>query len=61
MSRFEQSIMARNAVAKGKPSAKHAITEAVQGKYHYTYGPFAKPVLTLNPGAVVSWETHDAF
>ena len=33
-----------NGVAKGKPGAKHAITEAVQGKYHYTYGPFAKPV-----------------
>ena len=61
MSWFEQSIMARNAVAKGKPGAKHAITEAVQGKYHYTYGPFAKPVLTVDPGAVVSCETHDAF
>ena len=39
MSWFEQSIMARNAVAKGKPGAKHSITEEVQGKYHYTYGP----------------------
>ena len=61
MSWFEQSIMARNAVAKGKPGAKHSITEAAQGKYHYTYGPFAKPALTVDPGAVVSCETHDAF
>ena len=42
MSWFEQSIMAQKGVAKGKPGAKHAITEAVQGKYHYTYGPFAE-------------------
>jgi acetamidase/formamidase len=53
--------MARNAVAKGKPGAKYSITEEVQGKYHYTYGPFAKPALTVDPGAVVSCETHDAF
>ena len=33
----------------------------MQGKYHYTYGPFAKPALTVDPGAVVSCETHDAF
>ena len=45
MSWFEHSIMARKGVAKGKPGAKHAITEATQGKYHYTYGPFAEPVL----------------
>jgi hypothetical protein len=25
------------------------------------YGPFARPVLTVDPGAVVSCETHDAF
>ena len=43
--------MARNAVAKGKPGAKHSITEAVQGKYHYTYGPFAKPALIVSSNA----------
>ena len=61
MSWFEHSIMARKGVAKGKPGAKHEITEATQGKYHYIYGPYAKPVLTVDPGAVVSCETHDAF
>ena len=61
MSWFEQSIMARKGVAGGKPGREHAITEAAQGKYHYTYGPFAKPVLTVDPGAVIACETHDAF
>jgi hypothetical protein len=32
MSWFDQSIMARNGVAKGKPGASHNITEATQGK-----------------------------
>ena len=57
----ENSIMARNGVAKGKPDIHHMITEADQGKYHYVYGPYVKPVLTVDPGAVVSAETHDAF
>jgi acetamidase/formamidase len=58
---FEQSIMARNGVAKGKPGREHTITEAEQGKYHYTYGPYPEPVLIVDPGAVIACETHDAF
>lgn len=61
MSWFDESIMARKGVAKGQPGATHAITEAVQGKYHYTYSAFPEPVLKVDPGAVVSAETHDAF
>jgi acetamidase/formamidase len=61
MSWFESSIMARRAVAGGKPGAEHSITEAVQGKYHYVYGPYVDPILRVDPGAVVSCETHDAF
>src|SRR5450755_1277766 len=57
----ENSIMASKGVAKGKPGIHHMITEADQGKYHYVYGPYVKPVLTVDPGAVVSAETHDAF
>jgi len=57
----ENSIMASKGVAKGKPGIHHVITEADQGKYHYVYGPYVKPVLTVEPGAVVSAETHDAF
>src|SRR5260370_42580814 len=61
MSWLENSIMARRGLAKGKPGKTYAITEAGQGQYHYVYGPFAKPVLTVDPGAVISAETHDAF
>jgi acetamidase/formamidase len=61
MSWLETSIMARRDLAKGKPGKIHAITEASQGQYHYVYGPYAKPVLTVDPGAVISAETHDAF
>jgi amidase len=61
MSWLETSIMARNGVAKGIAGQSYTITEADQGKYHYVYGPFAEPVLTVDPGAVISAETHDAF
>ena len=61
MNWFDDSIMARKGVAKGQPGATHSITEASQGKYHYVYGAFVDPVLTVDPGAVVSAETHDAF
>src|SRR5258707_12634651 len=55
------SIMARKGVAKGERGKQYTITESEQGKYHYVYGPYVKPVLTVDPGAVVSAETHDAF
>ena len=61
MSWLESSIMARKGVARGKPGREHSITEAEQGAYHYVYGPYARPVLTVDPGAVVACETHDAF
>lgn len=61
MSWLEQSIMARKGVAKGKARARHMISIADQGKFHYVYGPYADPVLEVEPGAVVSVETHDAF
>ncbi len=57
----DHSIMARRAVAHGKPGATHSITEASQGRYHYVYGPYAEPVLRIQPGDIVSAETHDAF
>lgn len=61
MSWLENSIMAKRAVAKGKVKAVHSMTEADQGRYHYVYGPYAEPVLCVDPGAQVSVETHDAF
>jgi amidase len=61
MSWIEQSLMARSGVAKGKEGARHAITIEDQGKFHYVYGSYVDPVLTVAPGAVVTVETHDAF
>jgi acetamidase/formamidase len=58
---FQDSIMARKGVAKGEARTKHEITESTQGDYQYVYGAYARPVLTIDPGAVVSAETHDAF
>ena len=61
MSWLESSIMTRKGLAKGKPGKTYSITEQSQGKYHYVYGPYAEPVLRVDPGAVISAETHDAF
>src|SRR4029079_14039081 len=44
MSWIAESYMSKKGVAKGKPGNTHQLTEAKQGKYHYVYGPYAKPV-----------------
>ena len=54
MSWFDTSIMARRGQAKGKTGRHHEITEAAQGKYTYVYGPYAPPVLTIDPGDTVT-------
>jgi amidase len=61
MSWFDTSIMARKGVAKGKAGARHRISIEDQGTFHYVYGPYATPVLEVEPGAVIEVETHDAF
>jgi len=61
MNWIAESYMAKKGVAKGKPGSTHQLTEAKQGKYHYVYGPYAKPVLTIKPGDIVVAETKDAF
>ncbi|MCA8907826.1 MAG: acetamidase/formamidase family protein [Rhodospirillaceae bacterium] len=61
MSWLETSIMATKGVAGGKPGAHHELTEEKQGKYHYVYGGYAEPVMTIDPGDTVSVETRDAF
>lgn len=58
---FERSLMARRGVASGGARERHALTIADQGRFHYVYGPYAEPVLAVEPGAVVTVETHDAF
>lgn len=61
MSWLEGSYMARLGQAQGRPGRTHHLTEAIQGKYHYVYGPYAKPVLVIEPGDIVVAETQDAF
>ncbi|MFK7765416.1 MAG: acetamidase/formamidase family protein [Roseobacter sp.] len=61
MSWIETSIMGRKGVAKGAVQAEHSITIEDQKTFHYVYGPYADPVLEVDPGAVVTIETHDAF
>jgi amidase len=61
MSWFEQSIMSRKGVAKGRPGKSYSLTIADQGTFHYVYGPYADPVIEVEPGAVVTVETQDAF
>jgi acetamidase/formamidase len=39
----------------------HHLTEAVQQRLHYVYGPYAEPVLHVKPGDIVLTETMDAF
>src|SRR5262245_13529017 len=61
MSWFESSYMARRGVANGSPGANHDLTEAVQGKYSYVYGPDAQPVRRVEPGDFIIAETADSF
>src|SRR4030088_3316288 len=58
---LKTSIMAKRALVKGQPGKRHELSIATQGDFHYVYGPYAKPVLTVNAGDVVVVETEDAF
>ncbi|MFW6028573.1 MAG: acetamidase/formamidase family protein [bacterium] len=61
MNWLENSLMAKNGVAKGKEGGRHSLTIEDQGTFHYVYGPYVEPVLKVAPGAIVTVETHDAF
>ena len=61
MSWLSESIMYRRGAAHGQVTATHMLTEAVQGTYHYTIGPYSTPVLHVTPGDRIIVETRDAF
>jgi acetamidase/formamidase len=61
MSWLDTSIMRQRGLARGRAAATHHLTEALQGKYHYTIGPYSDAVLTVRPGDRVVVETRDAF
>jgi amidase len=58
---MSRSIMAMRGATGGKVGARHVLTEKLQGKFHYVYGPYAKPALEVEPGDIVAVETQDAF
>lgn len=55
------SLMATRGLAGRESGKTHRLTEADQGEFHYTYGPYAASKLTVEPGDVVVVETQDAF
>ncbi len=55
------SIMTRRGVAGGQVGETHHLTEEMQGKFHYTIGPYSDPVLWIKPGDRVIVDTRDAF
>ena len=55
------SIMSRRGEGRDRTPTTHHLTEAMQGKYHYTIGPYSDPVLTVQPGDRIVVETRDAF
>ena len=44
---LKTSIMAKRGLAKGQAGKRHELSIAAQGDFHYVYGPYAKPVLTI--------------
>ncbi len=58
---LERSIMQTRGVAGAKVGQTHELTEAKQGTYHFTMGPYSDPVLHIQPGDRVIVETRDAF
>lgn len=61
MTWLKQSIMHTRGVAKGKVGTTHELSEDRQGVFHYTIGPYSKPVLQIAPGDRVVVDTRDAF
>jgi acetamidase/formamidase len=61
MNWLEQSIMHTRGVARGRVGETHELSEARQGKFHYTMGPYSDPVMSIAPGDRVIVDTRDAF
>ena len=58
---IDTSIVAQRGVGWGRTPEVHELTEAKQGKFHFTIGPYSDPVLTVRPGDRIIIETRDAF
>jgi len=58
---IDHSIVALRGTGWANKPRLHDLTEKVQGKFHYTIGPYSDPVLTVAPGDRIRIETRDAF
>ena len=50
---LKTSIMAKRGVARGEAGRRHELSIVAQGAFHYVYGPYVKPVLTVEPGCYI--------
>jgi len=55
------SIMGTRGEGRHHTPTTHALTEARQGTFHYTIGPYSEPVMHIKPGDRVIVDTRDAF
>jgi amidase len=58
---LKNSIVGMRGVGWSGTPTFYELTEVVQGRYHYTIGPYSDPVLTVRPGDRICIETRDAF
>jgi len=58
---LKQSIMHMRGVARGQVGQTHELSEARQGTFHYTIGPYSQPVIQVAPGDRIVVDTRDAF
>jgi len=58
---LKQSIMHKRGVARGQVGQTHELSEARQGTFHYTIGPYSQPVMQVAPGDRIVVDTRDAF
>jgi len=61
MNWLNDSIMHTRGVARGAIGKTHELSEARQGQFHYTIGPYSTPVLNVLPGDRIVVDTRDAF
>ena len=55
------SIMQLRGASGGAAGKTHTLTEEQQAEFHFTIGPYSKPVLSVKPGDRVVVDTRDAF
>lgn len=58
---LKESIMHKRGIARGQVGQTHELSEARQGTFHYTIGPYSQPVMQVDPGDRIVVDTRDAF